>query len=158
MFIVRKPKEKFNSVPIRQATIDEFLNYKNNCNVEVNDSTKEDYEKLLKQLIGHSQRIELLEKAVSASAGKRDSKICTVNLLANAWQGTTSPYAQVVTINGVTENSQVDLLPDAEQLMVFYEKDLTFVTENVSGVITVYAIGQKPENDYIIQAAIVEVL
>lgn len=158
MFIVRKPKEKINSVPIRQATIDEFLNYKNNCDIEVDDSTKEDYEKLLKQLIGHSQRIELLEKTVSANAQKRDSKICTVTLLASAWQGTTSPYSQVVTINDVTENSQVDLLPDAGPLAVFYEKDLTFVTENVSGIITVYAIGQKPENDYTIQAAVVEVL
>ena len=40
---------------------------------------------------------------------------------------------------------------------VFYEKDITFVTENDGGVVTVYAIGQKPQNDYTIQVTITEV-
>ena len=44
-----------------------------------------------------------------------------------------------------------------EQLAIFYNKDLTFVTENEDGVVTVYAIGQKPTNDYTIQATITEV-
>ena len=62
-----------------------------------------------------------------------------------------------MTISGVTENSQVDLTPSVEQLVVFYEKDLTFVTENEDGVVTVYAIGQKPTNDYTVQVTITEV-
>jgi hypothetical protein len=66
-------------------------------------------------------------------------------------------YSQEVPIAGVTENSQVDLTPSVEQLLVFYEKDLTFVTENEGGRVTVYAIGQKPENDYTIQVTITEV-
>jgi hypothetical protein len=85
------------------------------------------------------------------------SRISDVVLLANKWIGDTSPYSQVVTINGVTENSQVDLTPNVEQLAIFYDKDLTFVTENNGGVVTVYAIGQKPENNYTIQATITEV-
>ena len=60
-------------------------------------------------------------------------------------------------IEGVTENSQVDLTPDVQQLAIFYNKDLTFVTENEEGVVTVYAIGQKPTNDYTIQVTITEV-
>lgn len=79
-------------------------------------------------------------------------------LPANNWLGDTSPYSQVVTINGVTKNSQVDLTPSVEQLVIFYDKDLTFVTENDDGVITVYAIGQKPKNDYTIQVTITEVM
>ena len=84
-------------------------------------------------------------------------KIGEVTLTADGWVGEGSLFSQVVTIEGVTENSQVDLTPSVEQLAVFYEKDLTFVTENEGGVVTVYAIGQKPLNDYVIQVTITEV-
>jgi hypothetical protein len=84
-------------------------------------------------------------------------KIGEVTLNATGWVGNTTPYSQVVSINGVTENSQVDLTPSIQQLAVFYEKDLAFVTENEGGVVTVYAIGQKPQNDYTIQVTITEV-
>ena len=90
-------------------------------------------------------------------SGGSTSRIGTVSLSASKWVGNTNPYSQVVTIEGVTENSQVDLTPSVEQLVVFYEKDLTFVTENDGGVVTVYAIGQKPTNDYTIQVTITEV-
>ncbi len=83
--------------------------------------------------------------------------ISVVELIADKWVGSGNLYSQVVSIEGVTENSQVDLTPSVEQLVVFYEKDLTFVTENVDGVVTVYAIGQKPTNDYTIQVTITEV-
>lgn len=85
------------------------------------------------------------------------AKIGTVNLLASAWTGKDNLYSQIVSIDGVTENSQVDLTPDVEQLAIFYDKDLTFVTENDGGVVTVYAIGQKPTNDYAVQVTITEV-
>lgn len=84
------------------------------------------------------------------------NKISTVTLLANQWVGESSPYSQIVTIEGVTPKSQVDLTPSVEQLSIFYLKDLTFVTENDNGVVTVYAIGQKPQSDYTIQVTITE--
>lgn len=83
--------------------------------------------------------------------------IGVVTLLSSAWQGAESPYSQVVEIDGVTENSQVDLTPSVEQLAIFHNKDLAFVTENVDGVVTVYALGDKPTNDYTIQVTITEV-
>ena len=86
------------------------------------------------------------------------ARIGNVTILANEWAGTASPYSQVVEVEGVTENSQVDLTPSVEQLAVFHNKDLAFVTENEGGVVTVYAIGQKPENDYTIQVTITEVV
>lgn len=92
-----------------------------------------------------------------ASGGAASAKISHVTILANKWVGTASPYSQVVTVEGATENSQVDLTPSVEQLAIFYQKDLAFVTENEDGVVTVYAIGQKPENDYTIQVTITEV-
>ena len=94
---------------------------------------------------------------ILGSVSKPSAKISNVELLAENWIGETSPYAQIVAIDGVTENSQVDLTPSIEQLVIFYEKDLGFVTENEDGVVTVYAIGQKPENDYVIQVTITEV-
>ena len=85
------------------------------------------------------------------------AKIGEVTLLASAWVGEDNLYSQVVEIEGVTEYSQVDLTPDVQQLAVFYNKDISFVTENDDGVVTVYVIGQKPENDYTIQVTITEV-
>ena len=87
----------------------------------------------------------------------RLARIVDVALYANAWVGNTSPYSQVVTVEGATEKSQVDLTPSAEQLAIFHNKDLAFVTENEDGIVTVFAIGQKPENDYIMQATVTEV-
>lgn len=87
----------------------------------------------------------------------KSARISEIALTANGWNGDASPYSQVVSIDGVTENSQVDLTPSVQQLAIFYEKDLAFVTENEDGVVTVYAIGQKPMNDYTIQVTITEV-
>lgn len=81
----------------------------------------------------------------------------SVTLLASAWAGSGIRYSQVVAIDGVTEDSQVDLTPSEEQLATFYEKDITFVTENDGGVVTVYVIGDRPTNDYTIQVTITEV-
>ena len=94
---------------------------------------------------------------IIGSLNKTSARIANVELLAANWVGNANPYSQVVEIEGVTENSQVDLTPSVEQLVIFYEKDLGFVTENDDGVVTVYAIGQKPENDYTIQVTITEV-
>ena len=96
----------------------------------------------------------LAEHPVSAGS---TATIGTVNLLAANWVGSGNLYSQVVSIEGVTKNSQVDLTPSVEQLVIFYEKDLAFVTEQGNGIVTVYAIGQKPENDYTIQVTITEV-
>lgn len=85
------------------------------------------------------------------------AKISTVTLKASEWEGEDNLYSQVVSIDGVTSNSQVDLTPSVEQLETFYYKDVSFVAENDGGVVTVYAIGQKPMNDYTIQVTITEV-
>lgn len=94
----------------------------------------------------------------SVTIGGSKPKIGEVELLASAWVGEDNLYHQVVNIEGVTENSQVDLTPDVQQLVIFYEKDLAFVAENEGGVVTVYAIGQKPANDYTMQVTITEVV
>ena len=89
--------------------------------------------------------------------GVNSARISSVDLLSSNWYGNKSPYSQIVEIEGATEFSQVDLTPSIEQLTIFHNKDLGFVTENENGVVTVYALGQKPENDYTMQVTLTEV-
>lgn len=103
-----------------------------------------------------TKKIQLLGSLNSAPTTPV-ARIAEIELLSANWVGEDSPYSQVVNIEGVTEFSQVDLTPSIEQLAIFYEKDLGFVTENEGGLVTVYALGQKPENDYTMQVTITEV-
>ena len=98
-----------------------------------------------------------LFEMMGTGGGGASARITSVTLSASAWKGGDNLYSQVVSINGITEYSKVDLLPSVEQLAVFYNKDVTFVTENEDGVVTVYAIGEKPTLDYTIQVQITEV-
>ena len=84
--------------------------------------------------------------------------VTSVALLASNWVGNSSPYSQVVAMPNITPYTKVDLQPSAEQLSIFHEKDLAFTTENEDGVVTVYAIGDKPTRDYTIQVSITEVV
>ena len=85
-------------------------------------------------------------------------KLTEITLLADAWKGGESPYSQVVEVDGVSVNSMVNLQPSVEQLEIFHDKDIAFSTENEAGVVTVFVIGDKPTNDYTIQATIMEVI
>lgn len=69
-------------------------------------------------------------------------------------------YKQLVTVDNaiITPNSKVDLQPTPEDLVIFHEKDLTFVAENEGGVVTVYCIGQTPKNTYTIPVTVTEVV
>ena len=81
-----------------------------------------------------------------------------ITLLASEWTGDNGLYSQVVAVDGVSAYSQVDLKPSPEQLALFREKELALVTENNDGVVTVYAIGDKPASDHTIQVSITEVV
>lgn len=86
------------------------------------------------------------------------AKLTEITVYADAWKGATSPYSQVVAVEGVSVNSMVDLQPSVEQLEIFHDKDIAFSTENDGGVVTVYVVGDKPTSDYTIQATIMEVV
>ena len=86
------------------------------------------------------------------------ARLANVTLSASEWvTEAENLHSQVVTIDGTTQYSKVDLLPSVEQLAIFHDKDVAFVTENENGVVTVYAIGDKPELDYTMQVSITEV-
>jgi hypothetical protein len=103
------------------------------------------------------QRFQSLVDQFNVAIGSSGKRATWITLLASAWVGDASPYSQVVEIESVTAYSQVDLLPSAEQLVEFKKKDLDLVTENEDGVITVFAIGTKPIQDWTIQATVTEV-
>ena len=106
----------------------------------------------------HLNRIEQgLETLATLLDQASQVRFSSVTILASNWTGENSLYSQVVTIDGVTERSKVDLLPSVEQIAIFHNKDVAFVTENEDGVVTVYAIGDKPLLDYTMQVQITEV-
>ena len=131
------------------ATYDTLHTYRNHTTVS-NDASAHmeleyamDAKKYIDSLIG---------------SGGASARLASVTLRASAWTGADSLFSQVVTVAGVTPYSKVDLLPSVEQLAIFYNKDVTFLTENEGGVVTVYAIGEKPVQDYTMQVQITEVV
>lgn len=108
-------------------------------------------EELINELNDLKEKVELL-------CAKSLVKTATIILSASAWAtDSDNQYSQVIAIEGITQYSKIDLQPTPEQLTIFHEKDIAFVTENDGGVVTVYCIGQKPVNDYEIQTTITEV-
>ena len=101
-----------------------------------------------------AQLLELVNKAAPTPA--------TITLYANSWKKSAEEnmWSQTVIVANatVTEYSKIDLQPTPEQLCIFHEKDLAFVAENEDGIVTVFCVGQKPTNDYTIQATIMEVI
>lgn len=98
-----------------------------------------------------------IEDGIVAASKAPPARLAEVSLLASAWTGADGLHSQVVIIDGITEYSKVDLLPSVEQLAIFFNKNVAFVTENEDGVVTVYAIGDKPTQDYTMQVQITEV-
>lgn len=85
-------------------------------------------------------------------------KLASFTAPAEGWKGAVSPYSQVVEVPGVSVNSKVDIQLSVEQLNLLHSRDMAFTTENDGGVVTLYAIGDKPETDLTLQATVTEVI
>lgn len=81
----------------------------------------------------------------------------SITLLADAWVSSGDVYSQVVEVTDVTPHTKVDLQPTSEQLADFHYKVLAFVAENNYGMVTVFAVGDKPTGDHTIQITKTEV-
>lgn len=85
------------------------------------------------------------------------TKKTTVTLTTN-WTGDASPYTQAVTISGTTANSKVDLQPDATAIaQMANDGTVALYIANDNGVLTAYAVGEKPTTELTIQATVTEV-
>ena len=121
----------------------------------VDYNTTEDKAEMLNYIdnlinVGLNEIKSMLDKSVV--------RTIAITLEASKWVETDGIYTHSLTIDNITPYSKVDLQPSVEQLAIFYEKDITFVVENDNGTITVFCIGQKPANDYTMQATITEVI
>ena len=69
-------------------------------------------------------------------------------------------YGKRVNVNNatITPYSKVDLQLTSEQTAILYGKGLAFVAENDNGVVTVYCIGNIPEDNYTFQVVVTEVV
>lgn len=85
-------------------------------------------------------------------------KFTTVTMLAADWSGDANPWSQVVSVNGVTANSKVDLQPTAIQIVELQNDEITLMLQNDNGIITAWAIGNKPTEDYTMDVLITEVV
>lgn len=103
------------------------------------------------------------DEVVSQVLAKALPRIVTVTLDVDKWTEVTSEtdpklgyYSQTINLDGITAHSRLDLQPSADMLAEFKSLDLVFVTENKSGVITVYSVGDMPTKSYTTQATIIE--
>lgn len=95
-------------------------------------------------------------------------KPISVTLYADRWEQVVDidgadivdTYSQVVTVENavITPNSKVDLNPNPEQLLNFYDAGVTLTTENNAGTVRVYLVGDILEKSYQIQATVTEVI
>ena len=93
-----------------------------------------------------------------ALQNKADTTKKTTVTLSTNWTGDVSPYTQTVIISGTTVNSKVDLQPDATAIaQMLDDGTVALYIANDNGVLTAYAIGEKPTVELTIQATITEV-
>ena len=92
------------------------------------------------------------------NAGSSVVKLTSFSAFVANWKGGTSPYFQTVDVPGISVNSKVDIQMNAEQMQQMRDMDIAFTTENDAGVVTLWAIGDKPETDLVFQATLTEVV
>ncbi len=92
-----------------------------------------------------------------ALSGKQDAIRLTSIHLTDDWEGS-GLYTQIVTIEGITPNSKVDIQPDAD---VFANLLLDGVTalwvQNDNGLLTACSLGAAPTDELTIQCTVTEV-
>ena len=174
-----------NSAAMFNSYMDEFKKYYNKTHMPLNITDKAtikttnkpsvglseaEFENLKRELayllIDHfgnsiadcTNEINALKSAVNKLRTKSLIRTVTVALRASMWEKDGDRYSQVISLDDITPYSKVDLQPSAEQLTIFYQKDIAFVTENDNCVVKVFCIGQKPMYDYVMQATITEVV
>lgn len=84
--------------------------------------------------------------------------VTEINAPVENWKGAVSPFSQVVNVDRTSANSKVDIQLSMEQLELLRDQEIAFTTENDGGVVTLFAIGDKPLADITFQATLTEVV
>jgi len=93
------------------------------------------------------------------SGGSSVGKAGTLTIPSSGWKGASSPYSQtVITTDSITANCILDLQPDAVTLSKLYDKGIALMAENDGGVVTIHALGVKPDWDITTQFTAREVI
>lgn len=96
--------------------------------------------------------------STSTSGGSADApKLTTVTIPASGWSGESNPYSQVISCNGVNVASKLDLQPTPAQIVELQDAEISLMLTNNQGVVTAWAIGGKPTQDYEMAVLITEV-
>ena len=106
-----------------------------------------------------NNEINSLKEIINSLQSASSTKTIWIELPSSDWEEDGLKCYQIIPNDDeiFTQYSKVDLQPTVEQLIIFHEKDISFVTENDGGIMMIYCIGQKPEGDYTIQATVTEV-
>lgn len=86
------------------------------------------------------------------------NKLTMIHADASSWKGGTSPYSQVVAVEGISINSKVDIDLSVDQLELFYNQKIAFTAENNNGTVTLFAVGDKPGADCDFQATVSDIV
>lgn len=95
--------------------------------------------------------------ALGSGGGASMPKLTTVTIPVSGWEGSMSPYSQVISVNGVNVNSKLDLLPTSTQISELQSEEISLTASNNNGVVTIFAIGNKPTSSYEMQLLITDV-
>lgn len=94
--------------------------------------------------------------AGSGSGGSGSAIVVTINAPAANWKGGESPYSMAVGVDGINISSKVDVHLNPEQMKLLKDQIITFVAQNESGNVTLYAFGDKPAADLVLQATVTD--
>lgn len=82
----------------------------------------------------------------------------TIELPAALWSNDASPYTMTLDVPYVTENSCVNLCLSYDNITAGISENYTLAVVNNNGVVTFYAIGDKPVSNIRLQVQVAEVL
>ena len=100
----------------------------------------------------------IMEGPFAGGSGGSTSNMTSISAPVASWKGATSPYSQVIAIGQINVNTKVDIQLSADQIEQLSEKRIAFTAENTGGVVTLYAVGDKPPVDCVFQATLSDVI
>lgn len=96
------------------------------------------------------------EDSVAYIRNKPINKIKNIALYASSWENSKAPYSQQIKID-VTPNSKIEMQPSTDVITALTNTNSRLLIKNDNGIITAYALNNKPSVDLNLQLTITEV-